>query len=162
MSVLYLHNGIVSNVKITIISVGTKPDSNYLTLIESYTKRLPDNIQLNWKYIKSGPSDVQTSMRKESESILRAIPKKSRIILLDETGQQKTSTELAIDFFGLSKDVTFIIGGSHGVHNDVKAISDYIWSLGKLVFPHQLVRLILTEQIYRAYSISIDHPYHHK
>lgn len=146
---------------ITIITVGSKSKPEISVLIDSFTKRLPKNITLNWVYIKSGDGDISTSMRKEAESILRAVPKNNKIMLLDETGVQMTSQGLSSTLFTEPKDTTIIIGGAHGVDERIKEIANNLWSLSHLVFPHQLVRLILAEQIYRAHTISIGHPYHH-
>ena len=100
-------------------------------------------------------------MKQEAESILKAMPKKNKNILLDKNGKQLTSPQLSEKLFTLRADITIIIGGAYGVDSVIVDKSDFIWSLGKLVFPHQLVRLMLTEQIYRAHCISTGHPYHH-
>jgi 23S rRNA (pseudouridine1915-N3)-methyltransferase len=147
---------------IKIITVGNKPTQELSSLITNYTKRFPHTISVTWQYLKhASSSDVITSKQQESETILRAIQPNQFVILLDETGIQITSGELSKKLFGNSKNLTFIIGGAYGVNDEVKNRADFVWSLSKLVLPHQLVRLVLSEQIYRAFTINTNHPYHH-
>ncbi|MGE5327716.1 MAG: 23S rRNA (pseudouridine(1915)-N(3))-methyltransferase RlmH, partial [Thiobacillus sp.] len=87
------------------------------------------------------------------------------VILLDEAGKLINSQDLSrklTEYFNRSKNIVFVIGGAYGVHDALFERADFIWSLSPLVFPHQLVRLILTEQIYRAQEIDAGHPYHHE
>lgn len=147
---------------IKILSVGSKPSQDISSIISDYQKRLPRNISIVWQYLKSSNTgDVNTSKQQDSESILRAIKDSEKVILLDEIGKNITSEELSSQVFSDRQNIVFIIGGSYGVNQDVFKRADFVWSLSKLVFPHQLVRAVLMEQIYRAYSISINHPYHH-
>ena len=87
------------------------------------------------------------------------------LVLLEEKGKQLSSRELAgfITARGNEsvKNIVFLIGGTYGVSEEVKKRANYCWSLSKLVFPHQLVRLILAEQVYRACSIIRNEKYHH-
>lgn len=148
--------------QIQIITVGSKPFKSISTMLDDYNSRLPKSIACSWHFIKNGVSgDVKTSKQQESESILRLLKKNSRVILLDETGKQFTSENFSSLLFGQPKHTTFIIGGAYGVSDEIKNRADLILSLSELVFPHQIVRLILSEQIYRAYTISVNHPYHH-
>jgi len=150
---------------ITIISVGTKSKHEISMLIDSYVKRLPKHVKLSWRFLKHGSTDDPvSSLSIESENILRAINPSDKVILLDETGRQLTSIQLSGEVFDTSNtnsDIVFIIGGAYGVNQAVKSRSNITLALGKLVYPHQIVRLVLAEQIYRAYTISIGHPYHH-
>ena len=147
------------NVKV--ITVGGKSDPAITQLIDDYTKRLPRTVDLSWHYIKHGQaSDPATSMQREAESILKAIPDTYQVMLLDETGSQLTSPQLSRRLFD-GNNWVLIIGGAYGVTQAIVQRADFVWSLSDLVFPHQIVRLITTEQIYRAYTISIGHPYHH-
>ena len=87
-------------------------------------------------------------------------------MLLDETGKQPTSVELA-NFISQKtvagiRSIIFLIGGAYGVSNEIKQRANFIWSLSKLVFPHMLVRLILAEQVYRACTILRNEKYHHQ
>jgi len=83
--------------------------------------------------------------------------------LLDERGRNLSSPELsAVIVEHTSQSIVFIIGGAYGVTDDVRRRANLVWSLSKLVFPHQLVRLILTEQLYRAQEIARGGKYHHE
>ena len=147
---------------IVIISVGGKLPASLVSIITDYTKRLPKHISVNWRFLKHEPGDTIQSIRKESENILKSIPKDpGQVMLLDETGTQLTSPALSKKLFGEDQNTTFIIGGAYGVSEDVKERADFIWSLSDLVLPHQHVRLLLAEQIYRAHAIDTNHPYHH-
>lgn len=146
---------------ITILSVGARPKPETAALMNDFVKRLPKHIHVEWRYVKHGSGTPDTSKQQEAELILRMIPKRTNIVLLDEIGEQFSSPELAKKVFHLGEDTIFIIGGAYGVADVVRKRADWIWSLGKLVYPHQLVRIIIAEQLYRAYSIHSGHPYHH-
>ena len=98
--------------------------------------------------------------------ILNQLKKDDYLIVLDERGQQFTSEKLASFIQQCSneskKNIIFLIGGAFGVSNEVLERADFTWSLSQLVFPHQLVRMILAEQIYRACTINKNEKYHHK
>ncbi len=146
---------------IHIVSVGNKPRPAISDLITTYETRLPRSVQVNWTFIKHGVGDLSTSMHNEAEKILKVIPDKSKVILLDETGKQLNSEEFADKLIRPGKDLCFIIGGSYGVSEEIFKRADSVISLSKLVFPHQIVRIVLAEQIYRAHTINTGHPYHH-
>lgn len=146
---------------ITIISVGNKPRPTHNELLATYLVRLPRHISVHWKYLKHGVGDTSTSMQNEAEKILSSIPDKSIVVLLDEAGTQLSSEQFSNSYIAPRRDITFIIGGAYGVTDAVKQQADEILSLSKLVLPHQIVRLVLAEQIYRGYVIASGHPYHH-
>lgn len=147
---------------IKIVSVGTKPSKEIAGFISDYTKRLPRTVSVTWLYLKHANSgDVNTSKQQESENILRTLSAKDYVILLDENGTQFSSEKFSEMLFKSPRDTTFIIGGAYGVTDQVTKRADVVWSLSSLVFPHQIVRLLVSEQLYRAYTISIGHPYHH-
>ena len=147
---------------IKIVTVGSKPSLEISSLITDYTKRLPRTVSVTWEYLKHAKQvDVNNSKLQESESILRTIKQEDFVILLDETGTNINSNKLSKLLFENNKNIVFIIGGAYGVSDSVRQRSDFIWSLSNLVFPHQIVRLVLAEQIYRAHTININHPYHH-
>jgi 23S rRNA (pseudouridine1915-N3)-methyltransferase len=147
---------------IKVVSVGTKPSPELTGLITDYTKRLPRTISVTWQYLKhANTGDVTTSKHQESESILRVLSPSDYVILLDENGELITSTRLSRLLFDAAKDVVFVIGGAYGVSDSVKNRANFVWSLSTLVFPHQIVRLLLSEQLYRAHAIHVNHPYHH-
>lgn len=145
--------------KILIISVGKKHEANVAGLIAEYEKRLSKHAILEWILIPS--SDKET----EGEKILKQIKAGDRVILLDEKGKEESSVGLAKiiekEMIGGTKRLVFIIAGAYGASSELWQKADIKWSLGKLIFPHQLVRVILIEQIYRAFSIIHGEPYHH-
>lgn len=110
-------------------------------------------------------SDTVRNKQLEGELILRRLKPHHYLILLDEKGTMLNSTQWALQVQHLmnigTKTIVLLIGGAFGVNDDVKKRAKQIWSLSHLVFPHQLVRLILAEQIYRSFSILNNSPYHH-
>lgn len=146
---------------IQIVSVGNKPRPAVNDLITAYETRLPRSVQINWVFIKHGSGDVKSSMQHEAEKILKAIPTDYKVVLLDETGDLLTSEQFSEKFIKPSQNICFVIGGAYGVTKEIFDKSDQVVSLSKLVFPHQIVRLVLSEQIYRAHTIATGHPYHH-
>ena len=156
--------------KIHFWSIGKEHDGYVKSGIEIFTKRISHYFSIQWKLIPpvKNAATLSTSdvKRNESEIILNLLDTKDVLILLDENGKQFSSTELA-EFIQQNtnqstKNLVFLIGGAFGVDEPIKQRANYIWSLSKLVFPHQLVRLILTEQIYRACTIIRNEKYHHK
>ena len=125
------------------------------SLIAEYQKRLKTLLTL--KEIK------QSSKEAEALDILAILPEKAYLILLDERGENLPSVEFAALIQKASlhhKTIIFVIGGADGVAESIKKRADFILSFGKLTWPHMLVRVMATEQIYRALSILNNHPYH--
>jgi len=152
--------------QITIISVGKKPNEPTNVLIESYQKRLESKFKIDWVYINflSGKMSKAEQIQKESE-LIKARINKQTTILLDERGQQVDNEQLSQQLSKLhysSDHLVFIIGGAYGVSEELRSICSFVWSLSRLVFPHQLVRLLLIEQIYRSQTIVDGQPYHHQ
>lgn len=146
---------------ITILTIGSQSKPEINKLIQGFTKRMPTHIKLVWRHLKHGDGNTSSSIKLEAERILRALPKKNKIILLDKSGVTFSSSEVSKKLFSDPVNTTIIIGGAYGVSNQIIEAADIIWSLGKLTYPHQIVRLILSEQIYRAHCVNIGHPYHH-
>ena len=100
----------------------------------------------------------------ESELLLKHIPRNSKVVVLDEKGQNLSSRQFASKLIewrdNSTKDVALLIGGADGHTDDVRKKADLILSFGKMTLPHLLMRAVLCEQLYRAYTISIGHPYH--
>ena len=137
--------------------------------IDLFTKRISNYYPLEWNIIsspKNAASLSETDLKKKEGEIITAIwQKEDYLVLLEENGKQLSSEELA-NFIQAranesKKNIVFLIGGAFGVSDEVKKRANFQWSLSKLVFPHQLVRLILAEQIYRACSINRNEKYHH-
>lgn len=111
----------------------------------------------------SSLTDIR-ARQEESQRILLRVNASDYVILLDERGESIDSPELSsllLKLLETSQDVVIVIGGAYGVDDTVVKRANFVWSLSKLVFPHQLVRLILTEQLYRAQEIASSNPYHH-
>ena len=148
---------------ITVISVGSKPNTALANLIHVYMRRLPKHIHIQWRFVKHGDGSPIQSKQQETEKILSMIDQKSTLILLDEHGKQYDSVEFShLIFDDIQNNIIFVIGGAYGVSTILIKRANYIWSLGSVVFPHQLVRVLLAEQIYRAHTIASGHPYHHE
>lgn len=142
---------------ITIVTVGKAHDAALKDAIGVYETRLSKHVKIMWRLVS--PSDVQTEGR-QIEKLLDGY-----VILLDESGELISTPQLASKLEGLQNAsvsrLTLVIGGAYGVTDALKSRADYVWSLSPLVFPHQLVRLLLTEQLYRAYDILAGGRYHH-
>lgn len=152
--------------RITIISVGKKPDGSTASLINNYQKRLASKFKIDWLYIGSlsGKMSQGEQIQKESELIKDKVNEQTTI-LLDERGQQFDNQQLSqklIEWQSSSDHLVFIIGGAYGVSEELRDSCSCVWSLSKLVFPHQLARLLLIEQLYRSQTITDGQPYHHQ
>ena len=138
--------------------------------VDLFTKRIANYYPVEWNIITT-PKNAATVNEKdlkkrEGEIILNALQKDDYLVLLDERGKQLNSEGLAA-FIQLrgnesAKNIIFLIGGAYGISDAVMQRANYKWSLSSLVFPHQLVRLILAEQVYRACSINRNEKYHHQ
>lgn len=155
--------------KLQFWTVGKNHESYVKEGVELFTKRISNYYPVGWNIIpmpkNAGMLSEMDLKKKEGEMIIGFLQKEDYLILLDEKGKQLCSEELA-HFIQLRanesiKNIVFLIGGAYGVSDAVKKRANYQWSLSKLVFPHQLVRLILAEQIYRACSIIRNEKYHH-
>lgn len=157
--------------RITIISVGKIKEKFFDQAVKEYAKRLSKFCRLNEEIVQDERADETYSQAeidqvkiREGQKILSKIPKNSYIIALDIRGSQISSEDLAkkIDSLGLEgiSDITFIIGGSNGLSEEVIRRADYKLSFSKMTFPHQLFKVILLEQIYRAFKINSGEAYH--
>ena len=134
---------------------------------DEFIKRLPKEFTPLLKEIPPGRrsknSDLKRAIEEESERILQAIPKDCVVVALDERGKSWTTRQLAdqmSDWTGSGRDVALIVGGPDGLSAEVKQRADLKWSLSALTLPHALVRVVLAEQLYRAWSLITNHPYH--
>lgn len=157
--------------KITILCVGKIKEKFYVQAIDEYSKRLSKYCKLEIIQVQDEKTPDNASetvedniKKKEAERILKYIKDDSYVITLEINGKMLDSTELAshIDQLGINgkSNIVFVIGGSLGLHSSVSARSDYKLSFSKMTFPHQLMRVILLEQIYRSYRIICNEPYH--
>lgn len=149
---------------IRILAVGKKHEAWVVDGIERYQKRLQRPFLLEWVLLPHSAREGLVARQEESERLLSRLPSDDYVVLLDERGKLYDSPGLSAFLLGplqVSQNVTIIIGGAYGVDDTVHARANVIWSLSPLVFPHQLVRLILVEQLYRAQEIASGGPYHH-
>lgn len=131
--------------------------NDYLQRLKKYTK--VEIIELN----NYNSYNIDEVLKEERDSIIKNIQNRDYIITMEIEGKQLTSPDFSkkIDeIFNYNSNITFIIGGSYGLHNDIKTMSNYALSFSKMTFPHQLFRLILLEQIYRAFKIKNNETYH--
>src|SRR5690606_27932507 len=148
---------------IKIISIGKKHDHFIAEGIREFQKRLRKPFEVEWQLLPHFPVQ-EKAVIDESARIIDNIKPDDFVILLDERGEMLSSPELSAKLqaqFNWSQQVVFVIGGAYGVNKQLIDRADLVWSLSELVFPHQLVRLILIEQIYRAQSIAFGESYHH-
>lgn len=157
--------------KITILTVGKIKEKYLREAIAEYSKRLSRYCKLeiievaDEKTPENASETVEDAIRsKEGERLLKNVRDGAFVITLEIGGKQLTSEELAdkIDTLGVQgvSHIIFIIGGSIGLGREVLARSDYALSFSKMTFPHQLMRVILLEQVYRSYRIINGEPYH--
>lgn len=149
---------------ITILSIGKKHEDWVAEGIERFEGRLKKPFDVEWVLLPHSALSDAAARQEESERILSRVNPHAFVVLLDERGDELDSPALAklLDkTFTAGRQITLIIGGAYGVDDRVHQRADVVWSLSPLVFPHQLVRLILAEQIYRSQQIISGHPYHH-
>ena len=147
-----------------IIAIGKKHEPWVADGIERYQKRLKRPYDVEWLLLPHSSLQELQARQEESERILARLSPDDITILLDERGRTVSSPELSRllrEPLDHSRRVTLIIGGAYGVTDEVHQRADWVWSLSPLVFPHQLVRLIVAEQLYRAQEIAAGNPYHH-
>ena len=148
---------------IKIITVG-KIKEKYLTdAINEYLKRLNKYTKINLIEVPDENFDITKTIETEKKSILKYVSEKDYIITMEIEGKELSSIEFAkkIDEIQINNsNICFIIGGSYGLSDEIKKMSNFKLSFSKMTFPHQLFRLILLEQIYRAYKINNNESYH--
>lgn len=156
--------------KVTIVCVGKIKEAFYRDAIMEYKKRISrfsdvDIIEIKDEKIPDNASEKECLqiLEKEGTAILSKIPKGSTVIAMCIEGKEISSTELSCkieDIKRSTSNITFIIGGSLGLWEAVKKSSDFRISFGRITLPHQLMRVVLLEQIYRAFKISAKESYH--
>ncbi|RJF95143.1 23S rRNA (pseudouridine(1915)-N(3))-methyltransferase RlmH [Noviherbaspirillum saxi] len=153
--------------QLVIAAVGHKMPGWIEDGFAEYAKRMPPECRIQLKEIKpverSGSKTAETVMALERAKIEAAIPKASRIVALDERGKDITTMQLSrllTEWQQDGRDVTFVIGGADGLDAGLKASADMLVRISSLTLPHGMVRVLLAEQLYRAWSITQNHPYH--
>ncbi len=152
--------------KLTVLAVGTRMPGWVEQGVAEYHKRLPPELQLTIRELPLAPrgnQSSQTAIAKESKAIRDAIPPRDQLVVLDVLGQslatEQVATRLA-DWQMSGDNISLVIGGPDGVSAELKREARLCWSLAPLTLPHPLVRVVLVEQLYRAWSINAGHPYH--
>lgn len=148
-----------------IIAVGKKHEPWLSEGIRRYETRLKPPFGVEWVLLPHSAREGLSARQDESERILARLKGDEFVMLLDERGRQLTSpqlSELLAAELERSRPVALVIGGAYGVNESLHRRADLVWSLSSLVFPHQLVRLMLAEQLYRAQEIAAGRPYHHE
>lgn len=149
---------------IRILALGKKHESWIEEGLARYEKRLKRPFNAEWVLLPHSALDNESARREESMRVLGRLVKDDFVVLLDERGTQVDSPALSKTLLApleRSTRVVVIIGGAYGVDDSVRERADFVWSLSPLIFPHQLVRLILIEQLYRAQEIAGGSSYHH-
>ena len=150
---------------IRIVAVGKKHESWVTDGISRYEKRLRKPFDISWQLLPHSSREGNTARTEESDRLLAKLNSGEFVVLLDERGKLLDSPALAAGLqraIDAGRRITCLIGGAYGVDDRVRDCADLVWSLSPLVFPHQLVRLIVTEQLYRAQQILAGGAYHHE
>ena len=157
--------------RVTVLAVGKIKEAYLRDAVKEYSKRLGKYCRLQIIEVADEKTpdllrggERELILKKEGERLLQHLPKDAYLVTLELTGRQLTSEEFSGKISGLAvhgiSHMVFVIGGSLGLGKDVLARSDFALSFSKMTYPHQLMRVILLEQIYRAYRIANGEPYH--
>ena len=153
--------------KIKLLAVGTKMPAWVTQGYDEYARRMPSDMQLQLQELALGfrgkGADLTRAIAKEGEQMLAAIPAQDYVIALDVLGKPWSTEQLAKECGNWRMggcNVTLLVGGPDGLDPACVARADQRWSLSSLTLPHPLVRVVLAEQIYRAWSLLNNHPYH--
>ena len=156
---------------ITIIAIGKLKEQYLRDASAEYQKRLStlcklNIVEINPEKLSDNPSakEIDNALNNEAKKIIEKIPKGAKVYSMCIEGKQRTSEELSAEIDSLTvegvSNIVFIIGGSFGLSDEVKKLSAFRLSMSKMTFPHQIARIMLLEQIYRAMQISIGTKYH--
>ena len=153
--------------RIHLIAVGNKMPEWVNSGFLEFSKRMPPELQINLieitPSVRNKTTPIEKNIKEEGERIHSAIPSNSRLIVLDEKGKNFSSVDLSKkmeSWLPMGQDISIVIGGADGVDNVIKQQAVEKWSLSSLTLPHALVRVVVAEQLYRAWSIMKGHPYH--
>ena len=153
--------------QVTIAAVGTRLEQWIYDAVESYRKRLPRHLNLEVREVplarRTAGSTIRAAIETEGERLLRHTHSDALVLALDERGQQWSSPELAGQlqtWLERQPRVTILVGGPDGLAEACRRRAQRVWSLSRLTLPHGVVRVLVAEQIYRAWTILQGHPYH--
>ena len=152
---------------IRLLAVGDRQPAWVDDAFESFARRLP----VQWKFglepiaaaSRTGDGDARKAVELEGQGVLRKLKPAERVVALDERGRQLSSRELSAvlaDWQREGRDVALVIGGPDGLSGDCLGRAEFRWSLSRLTLPHGLARVLVAEQLYRAWSLLQGHPYH--
>jgi len=152
---------------LNLVAVGTRMPAWVSDGVQEYGKRMPAELALNWREVKTETRNKSVSiaqcLSREAARLQAAIPKQSHVVLLDEHGQACTTVKLSAHLArwqSLGSPISIIIGGPDGVDPTIKQMANETLRLSDLTLPHPVVRVLLAEQLYRAWTILTHHPYH--
>ena len=152
---------------IRIVAVGTKMPAWVQTAVDDYSGRMPAEFRVEWREVRAEPRSAgatpQVWMAREAQRIRAALPPGAAVIVLDERGKDLGTRDLAARLQRWQQDaqpVAILIGGPDGLDEGLKAEARERLRLSSLTLPHPLVRVLLAEQLYRAWSVLANHPYH--
>jgi 23S rRNA (pseudouridine1915-N3)-methyltransferase len=153
--------------KVRVLAVGSRMPAWVRSACDDYLARLAPQLKITLTEIDPGPRSAgrspQKAIQTEGERLLAAVRRDDFVVALDERGAQFTTRELAAwlaQRLNESQALTFLVGGPDGFAADVLARCNFRWSLSRLTLPHALARVVLAEQLYRAYGVLTNHPYH--
>lgn len=153
--------------KIYLLAIGQRMPGWVEQGYKEYASRLSGTVQIELKEVSAAKRVRNSVIEKikvdEGKRLLAAVPAGAKIVVLDEHGKSQTTKQLAIhleNWVQMSQDIAILIGGADGLSEECLQKADYKWSLSAFTFPHPLVRIILVEQMYRAWSLLNNHPYH--
>lgn len=153
--------------RILLLAVGQKMPAWVEQGYREFAQRMPAEARLELKEIAPGKrgknADIQRIVEDEGQRLMAAIPKSAHIVVLDVKGKSYSTEQLAErmnDWMHSGQDICLLVGGPEGLSEECRAMAHEKWSLSALTFPHPLVRVILAEQLYRAWSVLRNHPYH--
>ena len=152
---------------LTVAAVGTRMPAWVQEAWHEYARRFPRGLSLDLKEIplakRSRNADVRALRQAEGDALLAAAPDGHRLVALDERGKQWSTLELAAlmeDWMRDERGVCFLVGGPDGLPQKCRDRAQDTWSLSRLTLPHPMVRALLAEQLYRAWTVTQNHPYH--
>lgn len=152
---------------LTVAAVGTRMPGWVQEAWKEYARRFPRGVSLNLKETpmarRGKNADIAALKDAEGAALLAAVPAGHRVVALDERGKQWSTEELAKrleDWMREEHGVCFLVGGPDGLPDDCRRKAANVWALGRLTLPHPIVRVVLAEQLYRAWTVTQNHPYH--
>ncbi len=153
--------------RVLLLAIGQKMPAWVCTGYEEYGKRMPPHLRLELIERPASPwaarGEVARAMREEAQALRAVVPKGARMVALDERGSAWTTRQLSerlSDWQQDGRDLALLVGGPDGLDPALRSDAEQRWSLSPLTLPHPLVRIVVAEQLYRAWSLLSGHPYH--